>query len=252
MERAVAERANPYSPPDHGVRPLPRQSSGAATVLLGVLLVELALRAFRATLYLAVFFRWEGYQNAILTLTPGPLELSWALTWPLLALVVVSFSVWVFRANRDARSLGAKGMFFSAGWSAGIAFVPVANLIGPYRSVKEIYQASDPNRSGGEWVSAPVPSILPMWWGFWLMSIVWNIISQNLGAESTVWSLTVFEILRALRTEPPESGQVVIDFNKAYNPPCAYNPYTTCPMPTKENRLEIRIEAGEKNYKKHS
>ena len=84
------------------------------------------------------------------------------------------------------------------------------------------------------------------------MSIVWNIISQNLGAESTVWSLTVFEILRALRTEPPESGQVVIDFNKAYNPPCAYNPYTTCPMPTKENRLEIRIEAGEKNYKKHS
>ena len=115
MERAVAERANPYSPPDHGVRPLPRQSSGAATVLLGVLLVELALRAFRATLYLAVFFRWEGYQNAILTLTPGPLELSWALTWPLLALVVVSFSVWVFRANRDARSLGAKGMFFSAG-----------------------------------------------------------------------------------------------------------------------------------------
>ena len=199
MERAVAERANPYSPPEEGTQPLPRQSSGAATLLLAVLLVDLALRAFRATLYLSVFFRWEGYQNAILTLTPGPLELSWALTWPMLALVVVSFSVWVFRANRDARSLGAEGMFFSPGWSAGIAFVPVANLIGPYRSVKEIYQASEP-KPGVAWVSGTVPSILPMWWGFWLLSIVWNIIAQNLGGESTVWSLTVFETLRALAT----------------------------------------------------
>jgi len=57
---------------------------------------------------------------------------------------------------------------------------------------------------------------------------------------------------RFLRTEAPENGKVVIDFNRAYNPPCAYNPHTTCPMPTKENRLEIRIEAGEKNYGKHS
>lgn len=61
-----------------------------------------------------------------------------------------------------------------------------------------------------------------------------------------------YQAARFLRTEPPNNGKVVIDFNRAYNPPCAYNPHTTCPMPTKENRLEIRIEAGEKNYKKHS
>lgn len=53
---------------------------------------------------------------------------------------------------------------------------------------------------------------------------------------------------RFLRTEPPENGEVTIDFNRSYNPPCAYNPHTTCPMPTKENRLKMRIEAGEKNY----
>jgi uncharacterized protein (DUF1684 family) len=57
---------------------------------------------------------------------------------------------------------------------------------------------------------------------------------------------------RFLHTEAPKDGSVVIDFNKAYNPPCAFNPYTTCPMPPKENRLKVRIEAGEKNYKKHS
>jgi uncharacterized protein (DUF1684 family) len=56
---------------------------------------------------------------------------------------------------------------------------------------------------------------------------------------------------RFLYADAPKDGKVVVDFNKAYNPPCAFNPYTTCPMPTKENRLKVRIEAGEK-YKKHS
>ena len=42
--------------------------------------------------------------------------------------------------------------------------------------------------------------------------------------------------------------QVVLDFNKAYNPPCAFTPYATCPLPPAENRLAVRIEAGEKKY----
>ncbi len=56
---------------------------------------------------------------------------------------------------------------------------------------------------------------------------------------------------RFLYADAPKDGSVVVDFNKAYNPPCAFNPFTTCPMPTKENRLKVRIEAGEK-YRKHS
>jgi uncharacterized protein len=46
----------------------------------------------------------------------------------------------------------------------------------------------------------------------------------------------------------PENGSVVIDFNKAYNPPCAFTPYATCPLPPPENKLDVRIEAGEKKY----
>jgi uncharacterized protein (DUF1684 family) len=46
----------------------------------------------------------------------------------------------------------------------------------------------------------------------------------------------------------PKEGQVVLDFNKAYNPPCAFTPYATCPLPPPENRLDVRIEAGEKRY----
>jgi uncharacterized protein (DUF1684 family) len=66
------------------------------------------------------------------------------------------------------------------------------------------------------------------------------------GAES-------YPAARFLSAEAPIDGKVIIDFNRAYNPPCAFNPHTTCPMPTKENRLKVRIEAGEKNYKqRHS
>lgn len=44
-------------------------------------------------------------------------------------------------------------------------------------------------------------------------------------------------------------GKVVLDFNKAYSPPCVFTPFATCPLPPLQNRLPVRIEAGEKNYK---
>ena len=47
---------------------------------------------------------------------------------------------------------------------------------------------------------------------------------------------------------PSEDGRVVLDFNKAYNPPCAFTPYATCPLPHEANRLPVRIEAGEKSW----
>ena len=43
-------------------------------------------------------------------------------------------------------------------------------------------------------------------------------------------------------------GKVILDFNRAYNPPCAYTRFATCPLPPPQNRLPIRVEAGEKKY----
>lgn len=57
---------------------------------------------------------------------------------------------------------------------------------------------------------------------------------------------------RFLTTSQPDAeGAVVIDFNRAYNPPCVFTPYATCPLPPQQNRLPIRIEAGEKVYGGH-
>jgi len=53
---------------------------------------------------------------------------------------------------------------------------------------------------------------------------------------------------RFLYTVMPKNGEVVLDFNEAYNPPCAFTPYATCPLPPKQNYLPVRIEAGELRY----
>ena len=53
---------------------------------------------------------------------------------------------------------------------------------------------------------------------------------------------------RFLYADMPKDGKVAIDFNQAYNPPCAFTPYATCPLPPKQNWLPIRVEAGEKAF----
>ena len=52
---------------------------------------------------------------------------------------------------------------------------------------------------------------------------------------------------RVLYSEMPKNGQVVLDFNKAESPPCAFTAFATCPLPPKENALPVQIEAGELN-----
>jgi uncharacterized protein (DUF1684 family) len=52
-----------------------------------------------------------------------------------------------------------------------------------------------------------------------------------------------------LYTDPVASDRsVVVDFNLAYNPPCVFTPYATCPLPPPQNRLPLAIEAGERMY----
>jgi uncharacterized protein (DUF1684 family) len=53
---------------------------------------------------------------------------------------------------------------------------------------------------------------------------------------------------RFLYAAPAVDGKTVVDFNKAYNPPCAFSAYSTCPLPPPENRLDLAVTAGEKRY----
>lgn len=54
---------------------------------------------------------------------------------------------------------------------------------------------------------------------------------------------------RFLYSDPLQAdGRVVVDFNRAYNPPCVFTPYATCPLPWAANRLPLRVEAGERGF----
>lgn len=79
---------------------------------------------------------------------------------------------WIYRANYNARQLGAQGMNFTPGWSVGWYFIPLFTLWKPYQAMKEIWQASS---SPDNWKEASVSSILPWWWFFWLAN---NILGQ--------------------------------------------------------------------------
>jgi hypothetical protein len=53
---------------------------------------------------------------------------------------------------------------------------------------------------------------------------------------------------RFLYSPLPKDGEVILDFNQAVNPPCAFTPYATCPLPPAQNHVPVRIEAGELRY----
>jgi hypothetical protein len=57
---------------------------------------------------------------------------------------------------------------------------------------------------------------------------------------------TTYPAARFLYSEPPDGDQVVVDFNKAYSPPCAFTAFATCPLPIPENILPVEIAAGER------
>ena len=63
--------------------------------------------------------------------------------------------------------------------------------------------------------------------------------------------LETYAAARFLHADLSADGTTAIDFNRAYNPPCSFNPYTTCSIPLPENRLPIKILAGEKAYPVH-
>ena len=74
---------------------------------------------------------------------------------------------WIYRANYNARQLGAKGMVFTSGWSIGWYFIPIANMWKPYQAMKEIWKTSS---NPQEWKNQSVSWLLPWWWFFWIVS----------------------------------------------------------------------------------
>ena len=113
-----------------------------------------------------------------------------------LAVTVVTFAVWIYRANFNARQLGATGMRFSPGWAVGWYFVPIAFLWKPYQAMKEIWKAS---KSPHDWQLVSRSQLLPWWWFFWASTcLLGNISFRTSLAARTIDSLTVATVISLL------------------------------------------------------
>jgi hypothetical protein len=97
------------------------------------------------------------------------------LTVPLSLATAILFLVWVNRANKNARALGAQGMQFTPGWCVGWFFVPIMNLFKPFQAIREIFQASDPRSDATNWKLAGSSGVVGLWWGLWLIG---NVLGQ--------------------------------------------------------------------------
>jgi hypothetical protein len=89
----------------------------------------------------------------------------------------IVFLVWIYRANRNARALGAEGMQFTPGWSVGWYFVPIMSLWKPFQAMREIWQAS---AAPGNWRTVQAPPLLGWWWTLYLGNQILSQIAYHL------------------------------------------------------------------------
>ncbi|MXW55442.1 MAG: DUF4328 domain-containing protein [Gemmatimonadales bacterium] len=80
------------------------------------------------------------------------------------AILVLS---WIYRANDNARQLGAAEMRFTPGWAVGWYFIPIAWFWKPYQAMTEIWRASV---NPSDWRATPVSPLLRWWWGLWIVN----------------------------------------------------------------------------------
>jgi hypothetical protein len=95
--------------------------------------------------------------------------------------MAIVFLMWIYRANYNARQLGAAGMTFTPGWAVGSFFIPVVNLWEPYRAMKEIWKAS---ANPVHWQDQQRGAILPLWWLLYLMMNFVSIIQAPMMREA--------------------------------------------------------------------
>lgn len=99
--------------------------------------------------------------------------------------------MWIYRANHNARQLGAADLRFTPGWAVGWYFVPIGWFWMPYVAMREIWRASV---NPSDWGAEPVSPLLRWWWGLWIV---------------TSWGLDTVDLVASFRLD--EAGFETVD-----------------------------------------
>jgi hypothetical protein len=85
----------------------------------------------------------------------------------------IVYLLWTHQAAKNVRAFGQQMLEFTPGWAVGWWFVPFANLWLPYKALREIWRASDPEtvgaKDGTAWLSSPLPGLFPLWWSMYML-----------------------------------------------------------------------------------
>jgi hypothetical protein len=92
-----------------------------------------------------------------------------ALLWVILAAGIV-WLVWQHRSQSNLRALGAAGIKYTPGWAVGWWFIPFANVVLPFLTMRELWRASDPQSGSTEWLARRTTPLLGFWWAGWLVT----------------------------------------------------------------------------------
>jgi len=76
----------------------------------------------------------------------------------------LAWLLWQYRAHANLRALGADNLSYSPGWAVGWWFIPFANIVLPYLTVRELWKASDPDASAIDWKARGGAAIVAVWW----------------------------------------------------------------------------------------
>lgn len=114
---------------------------------------------------------------------------------PLYIATVVFFLIWEYRAFKNLSALKAQNLEFSPGWAVGWWFIPIANLFKPFQVMREIWNESDPEYDadlGFLSTSSTAPTIMGLWWAFFLIfNILSNITSRLEDMDTFAVMLTI-------------------------------------------------------------
>jgi len=123
--------------------------------------------------------------------------------------VLVALLVWVYRANKNLRSLRAAGLVFTPGWAVGWFFVPFMSLFRPYQVVSEIWRASHPEvdeNDGTAWKAVGASPVVGCWWAVFLISGVLGFGTAQMGLSAA----TPRELLDLTYALVVSDGMVVV------------------------------------------
>lgn len=147
----------------------------------------------------------------------------------LVIVIYVVFGIWIVRANKNARALGAKNLSASPGWALGYFFVPILNLWKPFKAMNELWHASHDPRNG-KMAFKEKSQVVLRWWGvYFIWFLPWQLANKSWDAAETLEQMqkadlyyvgaAIFEIVLCVFSIALISKIAIAQENNDFGPP---------------------------------